>query len=149
MDPKTARKIYPHPNRLFAPLLLSRQRLCKGESFRAFCMHTSLHGWHYMVDRSARSPVNLQRTMWGAILLLAVVTAFTFLYNNTWVGALIHKYLHSVSFIKATVKVQSRVALNFYLKVMAPGWLLYFLKYVFDMTSSYPKPSFPRVPLLS
>ena len=58
-DPKTARKIYPHPNRLFAPLLLSRQRLCKGESFRAFCMHTSLHGWHYMVDRSARSPVNL------------------------------------------------------------------------------------------
>ena len=93
MDPKTARKIYPHPNRLFAPLLLSRQRLCKGESFRAFCMHTSLHGWHYMVDRSARSPVNLQRTMWGAILLLAVVTAFTFLYNNTWVGARIHKYL--------------------------------------------------------
>ena len=42
-----------------------------------------------------------------------------------------------------------RVALNFYLKVMAPGWLLYFFKYVLDMTSSYPKLSFPRVPLLS
>ena len=29
---------------------------------------------------------------------------------------------------------KSRVALDFYLKVMALGWLLYFLKYFFDLT---------------
>ena len=50
-------------------------------------------------------------------------------------------------FYKSHREKKSRVALNFYLKVMAPGWLLYLLKYVFDMTFSYPKPSFPRVTL--
>ena len=74
-----------------APLLpsvpVSQQRLCEGESFRAFCMHTSLHGWHYMVDRSQRA---MERTMWAAIVFLAVVTASTFLYNNTWVGRWVH-----------------------------------------------------------
>ena len=54
-------------------------------------------------------------------------------------------------FYKSHRDKKSRVALKFYFKVMAPGWLLYlyFLKYVFDMTSSYPKPSFSRVPLRS
>ena len=61
------------------------------------------------------------------------------------------RYIQYGLFIRATVKVESRVALNFYFQVKAlgPGWLLYFLKYIFDMTFSYPKPSFPRVILLS
>ena len=52
-------------------------------------------------------------------------------------------------FYKSRREKKTRVALHFYLKVMAPWWLLYFFKYVFDMTFSYPKPSFPRVTLLS
>ena len=43
---------------------------------------------------------------------------------------------------------KSLVSLNFNLKVMTPGWLLYFFKYGFDMTSSYPKPSFQEYPCL-
>ena len=72
----------------------SVQLLCKGgSSFRAFCLQTSLHGWHYLVDH--RSPyaggggraLTCQHAMWAAIVLLAVVTAFTFLYNNTWASS--------------------------------------------------------------
>ena len=72
---------------MFARCRRQNQRLCKGESFRAFCLHTSLHGWRHLADRSQPRGAT-ERSMWAAVVLLAVVTAATFLYNNTWVSAL-------------------------------------------------------------
>ena len=74
-------------NLIVFPRCRQNQRLCKGESFRAFCLHTSLHGWRHLADRSQPRGA-AERSMWAAVVLLAVVTAATFLYNNTWVSAL-------------------------------------------------------------
>ena len=74
---------------MLLPRCRQNQRLCKGESFRAFCLHTSLHGWRHLADRSQPRVGATERSMWAAVVFLAVVTAATFLYNNTWVSALV------------------------------------------------------------
>ncbi len=59
------------------------ERLSVKENFHSFCLQTSLHGWQYMVDKPKSA---LKRAFWTAIVVLAMFTAGTFLYSNTWVS---------------------------------------------------------------
>eukprot|EP00095_Tigriopus_kingsejongensis_P006860 maker-scaffold176_size284796-snap-gene-1.23 protein:Tk06860 transcript:maker-scaffold176_size284796-snap-gene-1.23-mRNA-1 annotation:"conserved hypothetical protein" len=61
------------------PKLKKRQSL--SEQFRTFCLQTSLHGWQYIVEKPASAWRN---AFWAIIVTLSMVTAGTFLYNNTW-----------------------------------------------------------------
>ena len=99
------------------------------KNFRSFCLHTSLHGWQYIVEKRAKKArtskkgeahhqlngagqkycddscseltcqwvashpwlsLFVQRwrnVFWSVIVVLSMVIAGNFLYNNTWVRA--------------------------------------------------------------
>ena len=60
---------------------------CGQDTFRTFCQQTSLHGWQYIVDKPASS---CRHFFWATIVILSMVCAGTFLYNNTWVSGSLH-----------------------------------------------------------
>ena len=66
---------------------------CSGirSGFRTFCLQTSLHGWQYLMERPTAT---CQHVFWVVIVTLSMVTAGTFLFNNTWVSIAYNSDFH-------------------------------------------------------